>query len=88
MQLLKNLIRLDQECVKSNFSNVYNFAKCGWIFTGVVKNAYPCYKLQISPLHRENLAVQKENVPRLLMSANQTNIAKMFTESLPVPSKQ
>ena len=52
------------------------------------KKAYPCYKLQIPPLHRENLDVQKENVPRLLMSANQTNMAKTFTENLSVPSKQ
>lgn len=53
MQLLKNLIKLDQECVKCNFSNVHNFAKCGWILTGVVKKAYPGYKLQIPPLHKE-----------------------------------
>lgn len=52
------------------------------------KRAYPCYKLQIPPLHRENLDVQKENVPRLFMPANQAYIAKMLTESLPVPCKE
>lgn len=51
------------------------------------KKAYPCYKLQIPPLHR-NLDVHREIVLSLLLSVNQPNIAKTFTESLPVPSKQ
>lgn len=60
-----------------------------WVdFSRRSKKAYPSYKLQIPPLHRENLDLQKKNVPRLLMSANQTNIAKLFIESLPVSSKQ
>lgn len=58
-----------------------------WVdFYRCSKKAHPCYKLQIPPLQRKPRCSER-NVPRLLMSADQTNIAKTFTESLPVPSK-
>lgn len=69
MQLLKKSNKLDQECVKCNFSNVHNFAKCGWIFTGVVKKHIQAINFKSLHYTKKNLDAQKENVPRHLMSA-------------------
>lgn len=69
MQLLKNLIKLDQECMKCYFSNDHNFAKCGWIFTGVLKKHTQAINFKSLHYTKENLDAQKENVPRHLLSA-------------------
>lgn len=77
IQLLKKSNKLDQECVKCNFfSNVHNFAECGWIFTGVVKKHIQVINFKSLHYTKKNLAAQKENVPRYLMSAKTPNIAR------------
>lgn len=60
--------------MKCNFSNVHNFAKRGWIFTGIVKKRIQAINFKSLHYTKKKLDVQKENVPRYLMSAKKTLI--------------
>lgn len=63
-------------CEMHFFSNVHNFAKCGWIFTGIVKKLIQVINFKSFHYTKKNLDAQKENVPRHLMSAKKPLIVQ------------